>query len=150
MNLVLRITIFIICIVTFLNALVFTAVAVIHSFTGYHKLFIGDLEDRPGINLVESLDGFLLAIVFIIFSVGFGKLFLPENKVFQKIDLDWLRPKSFADLKVILWQAILTTLVVLFAVHVVEHMNHLTPNMLILPGSVLLISLALKFMHGKE
>lgn len=150
MNALLRVTILLICAVTFINALFFVGIAIVHSYEGYVQLFAGNLEDRPGINLVESLDGFLLAIVFIVFAVGFGKLFIPENRLIKAISISWLNPKSFTELKVTLWEAILTTLVVVFAISVVKNLDNMTWHILILPASILLISAGLKLMLGKH
>lgn len=150
MRLILRFTILIICVFTFLNALVFVGISVYHSIHAYDLVVSGRIDERPGVYLVESLDTFLLAIVFIIFAIGVGKLFVPENRLLKKIRISWLEPTDFSDLKTILWAAVLTTLVVLFATMVVHHMNNLTWNLLILPVSILLIAAALKMMRGSH
>ncbi|QAA80412.1 hypothetical protein EI546_01105 [Aequorivita sp. H23M31] len=143
MKIILRITIFVICVFTFLNALVFVGISVYHSIHAYLMIIEGHMENRPGIYLAEALDAFLLAIVFIIFAIGIGKLFFPDSKLLMNIQFSWLNPKSFSDLKGILWEAILTTLVVLFATMVVHQMNDLTWNLLIIPAAILLIAIAL-------
>ena len=148
MKLILRITIFIICVFTFLNALVFVGIAVYRSVHGYALVFNGQMEERPGIHLAEALDGFLLAIVFIIFAIGVGKLFLPDSKLLSKIQLSWLEPKSFTDLKGLLWEAVLTTLVVLFATAIVHRLDNLTWDLLIIPAAILLIAAALRLMKS--
>ncbi len=146
MNLVLRITISLICAITFLNALVFVGISIYRSIHAYELVFSGALDERPGIHLIESLDGFLLAIVFIIFAVGFGKLFLPENVLMKQIQISWLEPRSFTDLKHVLWEAILTTLVVGFAIVIVDDLDDLSWLHLVIPGSILLISLGLRLL----
>ena len=150
MKIVLRITIAVICVFTFLNALVFVGISVYHSVHAYDLIFTGRMNERPGVYLAESLDTFLLAIVFIIFAIGIGKLFVPESKLLEKIKIHWLEPKDFSDLKTILWGAVLTTLVVLFATMVVSQMDNMTWDLLIIPAAVLLIAVALKMMKGSH
>jgi len=150
MNLFLRLIILIVCVFTFMNALVFVGISVYRSIHGYIMIFQGQLNNRPGVHLVESLDGFLLAIVFLIFAIGFGKLFMPDMKLLRNIQIPWLEPKNFSDLKQVLWEAILTTLVVLFAIIIVHDVENLGWNHLIIPGSVVLIAAALKLLKSSH
>lgn len=150
MKLVLRITISIICVFTFINALVFVGISVYHSVHAYTIIATGSMADRPGIYLAEALDTFLLAMVFIIFAIGIGKLFVPDSKLLKKIHLDWLNPKSFSDLKGILWEAVLTTLVVLFATSIIHQLDNLALEHLIIPAAILLIAVALRMMKSSH
>ena len=150
MNLLLRIIILVICVVTFLNALVFAGLSVYRSVHAYLLIFHGKIEERPGIHLAESLDGFLLAIVFIIFAIGIGKLFIPDIKILKNIQIPWLEPSNFSELKHILWEAVLTTLVVLFASSVVQNLDHLTWNLLVIPGAIALIAIGLKMLKSSH
>src|SRR5690606_14023147 len=120
MNLLIRAIIIVSCVFTFLNALAFVTISAIRSVHAYLLLVKGKVDERPGVHLVEALDGFLLAFVFLIFAIGFGKLFLPDHRLLRSVQIAWLQPKSFSDLKHILWEAVLTTLVVLVAISVVE------------------------------
>lgn len=150
MNLLLRIIILLICAVTFLNALVFVGISTYRSVHTYITLIQGKGEERPGVDLVESLDGFLLAIVFLIFAIGFGKLFIPESKLLKNIQISWLEPKDFSELKHVLWEAVLTTLVVVFAIQIVKDLEHLTWNHLIIPGAITLIAIGLKMLKSSH
>ncbi len=150
MNLLLRIIILIICVFTFLNALMFVGISAYRSIHAYILIFKGKVEERPGIHLVESLDGFLLAVVFLIFAIGFSKLFIPDLKILRNIQIPWLDPKNFSDLKQILWEAVLTTLVVLFAISIVQNLDHLTWNLLIIPGAIALIAFGLKMLKSSH
>ncbi len=150
MNLILRIIILLICVFTLVNALVFVGISIYRSVHAYELVLHGAVDERPGLHLVESLDGFLLAIVFIIFAVGFGKLFFPENVLMKQIQISWLEPRSFTDLKHVLWEAILTTLVVAFAIIIVEDLEDLNWLHLIIPGSILLISLGLRLLKDNH
>lgn len=148
MKIILRVIILIICVFTFLNALVFVGISVFRSFEAYVLFFNQNVEARPGVELAEALDGFLLAVVFIVFAIGIGKLFIPDLRLLERIQISWLNPQSFSELKSILWEAVLTTLVVLFAAVVVRNMDNITWELLIIPASILLISVALKMMKG--
>jgi len=135
------------CVITLINAIMLIGLSVYHSVKSYIAIFHGEFEEYPGVGMVESLDGFLMSLVFIIFAVGFGKLFIPDYSIFRNINIPWLNPKNFTELKVVLWETILTTLVVLFAIHIVRHLDELKYEMLILPAAVMLIAVGLHFMH---
>lgn len=150
MKLILRITVLIICVFTFLNALAFVGISVYHSINAYGMFLNGEMDKRPGIHLAEALDAFLLAMVFIIFAIGMGKLFAPDTILLRKIHLPWLEPKDFSELKGILWEAVLTTLVVLFATVIVHSMDDLSWNLLIIPASILMIAIALKMLKSSH
>lgn len=150
MKLLLRIIILIICIFTFLNALMFVGISAYRSVHAYVLIYQGKVEERPGVHLAEALDGFLLAIVFIIFAIGIGKLFIPDIGLLKKIQIPWLAPKNFSELKGVLWEAILTTLVVLFASLVVQHIENLTWELLVIPVAILLIGLGLKMLKSSH
>jgi len=65
-----------------------------------------------------ALDGFLLSFLFIIISIGFTQLFIPKpSKLIDalgSITPEWLMVENFTQLKLILWDTMLITLVVKF------------------------------------
>jgi uncharacterized membrane protein YqhA len=68
---------------------------------------------RPGLELLHSLDFMFVAIVFLVLALGFAKLFLVGPKTTETMHLPtWLRIDSIAELKVLLWETILLTLVI--------------------------------------
>ncbi|HVU51755.1 MAG TPA: YqhA family protein [Polyangia bacterium] len=70
-------------------------------------------QARPGLELLHSLDYMFVAIVFIVLALGFAKLFLAGPKTTEAMSLPtWLRIDSIAELKVLLWETILLTLVI--------------------------------------
>lgn len=150
MNLLFRSIVILTCIFTFLNAVVFVVISVYRSIHAYIIVFQGKIEERPGVYLVEALDGFLLAFVFLIFAIGFGKLFLPDHRLLRSIQISWLQPKNFSDLKHILWEATLTTLVILFAISIVQHIDSLQWTHLIIPASIALIGIGSKMLRGSH
>jgi uncharacterized membrane protein YqhA len=104
------------------------------------------------VGLLHSIDLFLMAIVFFVFSLGILVLF--DNPGNETIRLpEWLRISNFTQLKVILWEAILTTLVVSFIAGLVEKRldgQQLGIHNLIIPGSILLLAISLHFLKKKE
>jgi uncharacterized membrane protein YqhA len=105
------------------------------------------------VGLLKGVDLFLMAIVFFVFSLGIMILFTsPDNMQPVKLP-EWLRIKNFIELKVILWEAILTTLVISFLASLAEKKmagESLTILSLVGPGVILLISLSLYFLKKGE
>lgn len=103
--------------------------------------------------LLKTVDMFLMVIVFFVFSLGVLILFDdPENILPIRLP-HWLQIKTFIQLKVILWEAILTTLVVSYLAGLAEKKfdNHSSSlNDLVIPGAILLIALSLFFLKKGE
>jgi uncharacterized membrane protein YqhA len=106
--------------------------------------------------LLKTVDMFLMVIVFFVFALGVLILFDdPENTLPVRLP-HWLQIKTFIQLKVILWEAILTTLVVSYLAGLAEKKfdNHTTSLYdLVIPAAILLIALSLFFLkkgEGKE
>ncbi len=102
--------------------------------------------------MLESLDSFFVALVFLIFSAGIAKLFLLPEKLDDKLP-SWLHFKSFSDLKVLLWETILTALLVALIPHFVKWMEmteHLTWSMLVMPATVLLLAMSMFLVRSKH
>lgn len=79
-----------------------------------HYSEIGQHEP-PSLMLLEAVDSFLLSFVFFIFSFGLYKIFfLPDMNYEESKIPRWLRLESIFELKALLWQSVLTTLVVIF------------------------------------
>ena len=117
----------------------------------FSHLRSGNAHDTPGvmaIGLLHSVDLFLVAIVFFVLSIGMLVLFSdPEHGLPLQLP-KWLHVQSFVELKIILWEAILTLLVVDYIAGLAEKKisgTELTVYNLILPAAVLLISLSLFF-----
>ena len=148
---------------------VITAIAVLVAIAGIALAIIGIYEfvlavshvtssDKDHIagliatGLLKTIDMFLLAIVFFVFSLGVLVLFGDETIIPLKLP-EWLRIKTFIQLKVTLWEAILTTLVVSYLAGLAEKKfeRHLISVYdLIIPGAILLIALSLFFLKKGE
>ena len=135
-----------------LNAVVFTFVGVshcIHGYIGYFKIGFSPQENlRPGLHLMEALDSFMVALVFMIFGLGIGRLFLFPGGSGEHLPR-WLQVNSLKELKVLLWETILLTMVI-FCVSSMINGNIKSWDLLIFPAIILILSLSLFLMRGKE
>ena len=112
--------------------------------------------DVATIYLVKSIDAFLIALVLFIFAYGVYWIFIAEGMESKRKDpLKSIRISSIGHLKNILAEVIIIILFVLFLE--VELINAFSPRweILILPISILLLSVSVKFLDlrhekGKE
>lgn len=113
------------------------------------KHFVGLM----GVAVLQAVDLFLIAIVLFVFSLGLLMLFAkPDEPIPIKVP-EWLRIKNFMHLKLILWEAILTTLVVSYLAGLVKmkiHDDKIDYDSLYIPGGILLIALSLYFLKKGE
>ena len=141
-----RLLVYIIIFFTILNSIVFVGIGIYFTVEGVLGMIQGDLNSdaHPGILILESLDVFLIALVFLIFAIGIAELFLPkgEKERFLKVPT-WLDVKNFTELKLVLWEAVLTTLVVFFVSALIKQEDHYGWELLIIPISIILLSLSI-------
>ena len=145
---------------TFLDSIFFLISGVIESVHGFQVFFRKLRTGEPiliGVYFMEALDRFLIAFVFLIFSLGIMKLFFVKKTSTENLP-EWLHIESFKDLKILLWETIVVTLVV-FTISLVVNttsakgpegiMQSLNWNDLVLPVIILVLSLSL-FLMRKE
>jgi len=136
----------------FLNSIAFVIMGIIRALEAYKeilKCIRGDHSIKPGLHIAESLDTFLLSIVTLIISIGIAKIFFLSEE--QGLQLPkWLNINSFKDLKILLWETILLTLVVLFLTILPMDGMDFGWKILTLPISILLLSIALVIMKDKH
>jgi len=130
-----------------LDALAMMAVAVVRSLEAYQLILGGppwEGEHRPGVRLVESIDAFLISMVFLVFSIGVTTLFLARegDRAVESMPA-WIRVHDLAELKFLVWEAILAALVVATASAVTVATGPASWTALILPATVLLLAVAL-------
>jgi uncharacterized membrane protein YqhA len=109
--------------------------------------------EPPSLMLLEAVDSFLISFVFFVFSFGLYKIFFLTGAQFSKDNLPrWLQLESIFELKALLWQSILTSLVVSFLNYAVISMSkdRLSWQFLMFPLSILIISVALYFLKMAE
>lgn len=146
----------IIAIAIFTGGIVTTGLAVyefIHAF-----LFVTEEEKfNPGVmtvRILQATDLFIVALVFLIFSLGLYVLFMDKYR--PRLDQmlpEWMRVKNFTQLKVVLWETILTTLVIHYLGTLAEMKlkgEALGPAHLILPGAIFLIALSLYLLKKED
>ncbi|HQU99671.1 MAG: YqhA family protein [Bacteroidia bacterium] len=147
MNQVFKVFVFIIAIVIFINFIIITLVGVYKTFHAVTLFFQSGLQHKPGIEIVESLDVFLVALLFLILSLSIMKLFYPENALFSSINLPWLQINDFVQLKNLTWNAFLLTLLITFGTSVIKNSDHLDWTFLIIPIAVLLFAISAKMLR---
>ncbi|MBK0404679.1 YqhA family protein [Adhaeribacter sp. BT258] len=141
---------------TLINSIFFLISGVIESVHGFQiffrKLVTGE-KILIGIYFMEALDRFLIAFVFMIFSLGIYKLFFVKEQHIENLP-SWLQIDNFKELKVLLWETIMVTLVV-FTISMIVNttavkgitISSLGWNALVLPSIILILSLSLFFMR---
>ncbi|WP_330443844.1 YqhA family protein [Flavobacterium sp. C4GT6] len=117
-------------------------------------------ENKPAkmaVGLLQTVDFVLLSIVFFIFSIGITLLFKQETEEKAKLFTElpkWLQIKSLTELKIILWEAILTTFIITYigdlALHKIIKNEPFSTAQLILPGAILILALSLYFLKKGE
>lgn len=131
---------------TFFISIVFIAVGVYETGLGIKGILTGQIhtDATPGITLFLALDVFLIAFLFLIFSIGFAQLFIPKpSKILDlvsDITPEWLKVENFTQLKLILWDTVLTTLVVIFIGDAFKANGEYDWQLTIIPIAIMLIS----------
>lgn len=134
------------------NSIAMMAIGIIKGVKGYVMIagfFDSDDHSQPGILLAESVDALLFSLVTLIFFLGIIKLFVSNNQSEYNLP-EWLNIKDFNQLKTLLWEALLVTLVLTFTIDVLRHDNILDWKTLILPASIILLSGSLRLMAGRK
>jgi len=107
--------------------------------------------DNATIYIMKSLDTFLIALAFFIFAYGIFTLFISnKNDIEDKGVLKWISIPNIEHLKNILAKVIIIILFVIFLEVVIENINNLKWEFLIIPISVLLFALGLKFLKSDK
>ena len=101
--------------------------------------------------LIKSLDAFLIAFVLMIFAFGVYSLFISKHSDIDETGaLKWIRIPSLAHLKNTLAEVIIIILFVNFLEVVLLNLKNLTWELFVLPGSILLLALSLKFLDLRD
>jgi uncharacterized membrane protein YqhA len=128
------------------HAIGFLAVGLLRGYHGYALLLRGEAageEARPGFQFAESVDALLFALVMLVLAIGTASLFLttPGSDAERSLPA-WMRVKSLTNLKLLLWEAILATLVVTSATSIIGALHHLEWKHLVLPAVILVLSIS--------
>ena len=111
-----------------------------------------DIRQATVTHIVEIVDGFLLASVLLIFSMGLYELFISKIDIARdsQASSNVLHVKSLDELKNRLAKVILMILIVTFFEHVISLRFETPVSLLYLSGGIALIGLALYLSHASE
>ena len=119
------------------------------SAIGAYKHVLGVAEEgaRPGLELLHSLDFLLVSMVLVILALGVAKLFLIDPTKVRAGMPAWLGIESIGELKVLLWETILTTLLILGLSDLSGDIFEKPAwTVLVTPIAILILALSLYFM----
>jgi uncharacterized membrane protein YqhA len=106
--------------------------------------------ERPGLELLHSLDFLLVSLVLLILALGVAKLFLlpPTAAAHQRAPLPkWLEIESFGDLKYLLWETILTALLIVSLSTLTSGLfQKVEWTALVIPAAILMLALSFFYM----
>jgi uncharacterized membrane protein YqhA len=131
-------------VLTFLGGYEFWSV-----FTHFETADKHQLVGLMAIGLLRVVDLFLITIVFFVLALGIMVLFRSPDKPLPIKLPEWLWVKNFMQLKMILWEAILTTLVVSYLSGMAQvriRGEEIKMDSLLIPGGILMIALSLFFL----
>jgi uncharacterized membrane protein YqhA len=130
-----------------IHALGLIAVGTLRGFQAYRLMISGEEwagADRPGIHIAESVDALLFSLILFVLAMGTASLFLTnEGDGNERRIPAWMRVHNLSGLKMLLWEAILMTLVVQTLVGFISEMENLRWQLLILPTAILILSAGL-------
>lgn len=102
--------------------------------------------ENATIYIMKSLDTFLIALALFIFAYGIFTLFIFRKNDNDNGILKWISVPNIGHLKNILSEVIIIILFVIFLEVIIENIHNLKWEFLIIPISVLLLAIALKFL----
>lgn len=110
------------------------------------------LANKAIASLVSAVDVFLFALALLIFAYGIYHLFILSKDDEKTKGLpEWMRISSFSELKQILGHIVIIIIFVDFLESIVNlGINWIPLEGIFTPISILLMALALYFLHGKE
>jgi uncharacterized membrane protein YqhA len=108
----------------------------------------GAAERQVTVPVLEAVDAFLFGIVLIIFAYGIaiGFVFTLPQGYGARLPI-WMKVGGVGQLKATLAEVVIVVLIVIFARIVVEANGQLQWSMLVLPASILMISVALRMIE---
>lgn len=141
MKLVLRAAVMIIGLVLVIDALMLVGRGLWMTYEAYHDLFTRTDVERPLLPALEAVDVFFMAIAFFIVAVGLVQLFIGDLPFLKDVSFAWMRVESYTQLKLLLWDTFLVTLLVLFLTRIFAART-MGWDMLILPGAILMLTVS--------
>ncbi len=104
---------------------------------------------RPGVEILHSLDFLFISLVLMVLALGIAKLFFLQLSPTDVSSLpNWLRIESISELKIMLWETILTTLLIVGLSDLIRDLfSPLAWSALILPVAILILAVSLFFIR---
>jgi uncharacterized membrane protein YqhA len=128
-----------------LSSIAFLIAGAIESVEGYIAFtdsgFSNSGKERPGSYLLEGLDLFVSSLVFMIFGLGLGQLFLMNKSAVARLP-SGLKVENLKELKVLLWETIIVALVIFCVTHLLRS-DFKSWDILPFPLLILVLSVAL-------
>ena len=123
-----------------------------HAFQEFRHLDrLGQPDYHPGIEFAEALDIFMIALVFLVFTIGINSLFIRYgDKEFLESIPEWMQVKSFTKLKFLVMEAIIATMFIFFVSEFAKRVDDLGWDFLVLPISIALLAISLKVLMWKS
>ncbi|MBZ5856081.1 YqhA family protein [Flavihumibacter profundi] len=136
---------------TLINALLFIIGGALESIKGYMIFYQYGFEEEKsiGIYFLKGLDFFLVGIVFMIFALGIMKIFTHDQIPDDNLP-EWLKIKSFKELKILLWETILLTMVVFCLTLIRSSKESIKWDLLVLPAIILVLTVSFYLVKGKK
>lgn len=141
MRLVLRTAVMVIGLVLVLDALVLVGRGLWMTFEAYHDQALHPEMDRPLLPALEAVDVFFMAIAFFIVAVGLVQLFIGDLPFLKDVSFAWMRVESYTQLKLLLWDTFLVTLLVLFLTRIFAAQT-LGWEQLVMPAAILMLTVS--------
>ena len=103
------------------------------------------VQKQVTVPVLEAVDSFLFGIVLVIFAYGIaiGFVFTLPEGYGERLPV-WMKVGGVGQLKATLAEVVIVVLIVIFARVVVEAQGKFEWSMLVLPASILMISVALQ------
>ncbi len=145
----LRIAIGLIGVILVLDALVLVVRGVRETWHAYHDILTGAAVERPMLPALEAVDMFFMALAFFIVAIGLVQLFVGDLPWLRTDHLTWLRIESFGQLKLLLWDTFLVTIMVLFVTRLISA-HELNWDLLVLPAAILMLTISSFLLKSKH
>ena len=118
---------------------------------GFEEVAGADGRQTAVVQIIESLDNFLLGFVLLYFAYSTYFLFVAKDntpEIREKIDMPkWLKVEDLGHMKRVLLEVILVLLAVFFLKLVITEENALDWTVLIIPTTIVAIAVSLKLVN---
>ena len=151
-----RVIAYVIYLFFLLNTIALVIVGAYRSINAYidltHFKKFGTPGHHPALEIVESMDIFIIGLVFLVFTIGIRTLFIHHNNESYTNSIpSWMRVKNLTELKLLLMESIIASLFIIFISVIAQ-----TPDdnvgwqILMIPASILILSISIYFLKKRS